>query len=131
MERRQRQSVRPKAPRPAPEIREHRRAVDALECEVATAHVDNLRRGIPAIADVSHDRDLALGHLAAAVAAQDARFVAREDVRVLATREKRPGQRASRWNSTIRPCSQPYVAMESADSIRPGYAPSIVEVPLD
>ena len=96
MERRQRQSVRPKAPGTAPEIREHRRAVDALECEVATAHIDHLRRGIPAIADVSHDRDLALGHLAAAVAAQDARFVDREDVRILTARQKRPGQRASR-----------------------------------
>ena len=59
-------------------------------------NVDDARRGIPALAQVSHDRDFALGDRTPAIAAKDERFVDREYIRVLAAREERPGQRASR-----------------------------------
>jgi hypothetical protein len=106
MEPGERQRVRSKAPGTAAQVREHRRPVDALERQVGAAHVDDARRGIPALAHVSHDRDLELGHRTAAVTAEDAGVVDREDVGVLPAREERTGQRASRWNSTILPCTQ-------------------------
>jgi hypothetical protein len=37
----------------------------------------------------------------------------------------------SRRNSTTRPCSQRYVAIEVGDSIRPLCTPSMVELPLE
>jgi hypothetical protein len=94
MKARQRARVRPKAPRAPPEGLEHRRPIDPLEREIRTAHVDDARRGISAVPNVSHDRDLALGHGAAAVAPQHARFIDCEDVGVLAARDQTAGQAA-------------------------------------
>jgi len=137
MKPRERQGVRAVAPRTAPEVREHRWPVDPLENQVGAAHVDDSRRGISPLAHVSHDRDLAVGHRAVTVAAQDARFVDREDVGVLSARKEGASRGArrrhlgSRRNSTTLPCSHRYVATEFDDSIRPVWTPSTVDVPLE
>lgn len=86
--------MRPRAPRPAGEVRDHRRPGDALEHEIGSRDVVHLGDGIAAVAQVSHDRDLTLRYGAAAIAAQHACGIERVDVRVRATRYGRAGDHA-------------------------------------
>ena len=50
------------------------------------------------LAYVPHDRDLAFRHRPAAITAQDAGFIYREDVRILAAGEERAPRRHARMS---------------------------------
>src|SRR5256885_9148567 len=132
MKPREQERVPPHPPRTAAEVREHRRAIDPLEHEVGPANVEDPRHRVAEVVNVSHDRDLALRDRPAAIAPQHARSIDPEYVRILTARQKRTGRHLeTRLNSTTRPCSQRYVAIEVADSIRPVWMPPAVEPPPD